>query len=139
MRVVRKTDRTESNQCMWRSVKRNHPERDLQIAVAQLLNALPSIGYLGWFHPANGGSRDKREARIFAALGVKPGVPDIIIVRPSKRSAMRAFIELKSDKGRLTPAQQAWHEELRLQGWNGAVCRSLDEVIAALKQWGYMR
>ena len=48
-------------------------------------------------------------------------------------------VEKTEDEWRkaLTPQQYAWHLELRTHGWVGTSCRSLDEVIAALKEWGY--
>lgn len=52
-----------------------HPEDALQRAVAKLLD------HLGWrwCHVPNGGKRGKTEAARLKGLGVKPGVPDVLI------------------------------------------------------------
>lgn len=125
-------------------MKRRQPERALQIEVAEILNGIPG---LLWFHVPNGGKRNVIEAKIFKAMGVKPGVPDIIIAGtpivyhgPVPFSGGGpAFIELKADNKKPSPEQVAWHEELRKRGWAGTVCRSVDEVLVALKRWGYIR
>jgi len=33
-----------------------------------------------WCHCPNGGARRKSEAKILAGLGVKPGVPDVLVI-----------------------------------------------------------
>lgn len=48
------------------------------------------------------------EQRIYARRTSK-GFPDIVAVRPPRL----LFIELKSEKGKLTPEQEAWLENLR--------------------------
>ena len=66
-------------------------EDALQRDVARLLDyALPPDAV--WFHAPNGGGRSKVEAAIFKGLGVKPGVPDLIILYRGRCLA----IELKA-------------------------------------------
>jgi len=120
-------------------VTRAHPEDDLQMQAADYLNLLPSIGYFGWHHVPNGGKRDPREAGRFQRMGVKAGYPDIRIDRPASSAPIGAAIELKAGKARASDAQQDWHAALYIYGVRTALCRSLDEVIAALKKWGYVR
>ena len=43
-------------------------------------------------------------------------------------------IELKTRKGRLSPAQKTLHARLRLVGTEVEVCRSVDEVRDALER-----
>ena len=117
-----------------------HPEDDLQMQVADYLNLLPSIGYYGWFHVPNGGKRNPREAARFKRMGVKAGVPDIIIESKTNGAPYGAFIELKAGKNTETDEQRVWSTRLIVySGRRGALCRSLDEVIEALKKWGYVR
>jgi hypothetical protein len=65
-------------------------ERELQNAVIEL------AGYLGWrtYH-----THDSRRSN--------PGFPDLVLVRDRL-----IFAELKSAKGRLSPAQQFWLADL---------------------------
>ena len=74
-------------------------EDEIQIQVAAWLDAKLPQGWL-WFHCANGGFRKKTTAKRFKAMGLKPGIPDIIILRPEP-----IYIELKSFGGVLSPSQ----------------------------------
>lgn len=53
-------------------------EDEIQRAVAQLCDGLGLL----WWHTPNGGRRGKVEAARFKGLGVKSGVPDVIVVDP---------------------------------------------------------
>lgn len=90
------------------------------------------------FHPANGGRRDPREAARLKGLGVRPGVPDVLIPSgPQVRIPDKGYcddfhyglaIELKAGKNSTTPEQDKWHALLRGAGWRVEVCRSFDEA-----------
>ncbi len=73
-------------------------ERELQRDVEGLLTAL---GFL-WFH-----DRSLQHATVRSS---KPGFPDICAVHP--RSGSLIFIELKSEKGKMRPAQVEWKDAL---------------------------
>lgn len=113
--------------------RRRTPERDLQVAVAQLLDSLRATG-LRWYHVPNELASSGRTGAIRGRRakdeGVKAGVPDCII--PSHM----CVIELKSSKGRLSPAQREWLDDYAGWGWTAAVCRSMDEVIEILRSIG---
>lgn len=64
--------------------------------------------------------------KILSGLGMKKGVPDIILIHDSRAH----FIELKSAKGVLSPAQREVHEALARAGCPVAVCRNIDDVRA---------
>lgn len=53
-----------------------------------------------------------------------PGFPDLVLVHPSAGRTL--FVELKSTKGRLSPAQRLWIEGLRLAGQDATVWRPAD-------------
>lgn len=99
-------------------------EDDLQKAVAYYLDIRGFI----WFHPPNGGLRNKREAAKLKAMGVKPGVPDIVILDP------QIVIELKIGNNKPTPSQESWLKTFKALGWQAHVCRSLDEVVEILEK-----
>jgi hypothetical protein len=106
---------------------RHHLEDDLHIAVVRYLSlALPDDAF--WFHVPNGGKRGKAEAGRFKAMGVKAGVPDIVIIY----GGAPYFIELKADKGRLSKAQRETLEALVKAEAVVKVCRSLEEVSELL-------
>ena len=110
------------------------PEEQIQRAVVSHLKARSMPGVF-FFHPANGGRRTKAEAGIFKALGVRAGVPDLIVVY----RAQIFGLELKADSGRLTPIQRQALNEMEVAGARTAVARSLDEALVTLECWGVLR
>lgn len=83
------------------------------------------------FHVPNGGKRSKAQAGIFKALGVKAGVPDIIILR---RGVAR-FIEVKGAKGALSPEQKSFRDWAIAHAFDWALCRSVEQAKATLEFW----
>ena len=110
------------------------PEEQIQRAVVSHLKARSMPGVF-FFHPANGGRRTKAEAGIFKALGVRAGVPDLIVVY----RAQIFGLELKADSGRLTPIQRQALNDMEVAGARTAVARSLDEALVTLECWGVLR
>jgi hypothetical protein len=47
------------------------------------------------------------------------------------------FLELKSLKGRLSPAQEAFRDAVLAQGFGWALVRSLDDALGALADHGF--
>jgi hypothetical protein len=47
------------------------------------------------------------------------------------------FLELKSLKGRLSPAQEAFRDAVLAQGFGWALVRSLDDALGALAEHGF--
>jgi len=112
-------------------MKRRRPEQDLQLAVAKLLDhILPAEAF--WFHIPNGGKRGIIEASIFKHMGVKKGVPDIAVCHDGTVD----FIELKAPGSYATPEQKEVATKLFAAGLRVLVCRTLDDVIAALRNCG---
>lgn len=107
------------------------PEQSLHIASAKFMrHALPP--QIIWFHCANGGKRTKPEASLFKAMGVLPGVPDLVFVMPNGQTA---FIELKAPGGTLSNEQIEFQRRARANGCAYAICRSFDEVEATVTRW----
>ena len=60
------------------------------------------------------------------AMGVRPGVPDLFVVLPTRLVA----IEMKRSKGgRVSDAQRYWLRTLNLAGVEAHVCRGCAEAI----------
>jgi hypothetical protein len=113
-------------------------EEQEQLALADLLNQLK----LTWFHPANEGMRKPQYAAKQKRLGLKAGIPDVIIldVPPKFPESRGAVIELKRQKGgRLSNDQRVWLQLFQLYKWQAAVCKGIDEAIEQLREWGYMK
>ena len=116
-------------------------EDALQMAVASLLDA----SGLWWFHPANGEHRNPITGAKLKRMGVKAGMPDVMILDDPCADVGTGpewcglAIELKAPdaKGRRPKPranQLEWHERLRKCGWRVEVCYSLDEVIGLLRE-----
>lgn len=105
------------------------PEQDFQMQVARYLDlALPGDAFWTAF-PAGGGG--KIRGAILKGMGLKAGVPDILIVHEGRA----LFLELKAGRGRISPAQAKTHGDLWEAGSPVAVCRSLSEVQMVLLRW----
>lgn len=109
----------------------NHIEDNEQITVVRWAGLqcgrYPELKLL--FHIPNGGKRNAREAARFKQMGVKPGVPDLFLPVPRGRYH-GLFIEMKSEKGKLSEYQQDWLLELTAKGYAACVCFGADEAIA---------
>jgi len=113
-------------------MRRRAPSEDaIQRAVFEHLAVRGAPGVFA-FHPANGGYRRPVEAARLKALGVRPGVPDVIAIHHGQVFA----IELKREGGRPTDAQLQAIEDIRAAGGHAQVCYGLDCALAALERWG---
>ena len=92
--------------------------------------------YWVWFHPPNGEWRDKRTAAKLKAMGVKPGVPDFVLIAPD--NTVR-FLELKRHGEHLSEVQQDFQTICIAHSHPYAVANSLEEALAILTDWGCLR
>lgn len=90
---------------------------------------------LRWLHAIpNGGSRNKIEAANLKKQGVKSGVLDIHL--PVARGMYHSlYIEMKSEKGKVSENQDIWIMGLREEGNKVEVCYSAESAINAIKQY----
>ena len=106
-------------------------EAQLHHAVSQFLDAaLPQDAI--WHHSPNEGKRGWKSQRSLKRNGTRAGWPDIEIIWQGQAY----FIELKSEKGRLTVVQELLQERLWHAGAVVATCRSIRAVEHALRVWG---
>ena len=106
------------------------PEEALHRAVVDLLAIYENRGLLAFCHVSNGEWRHKATGGRLKAMGVRPGVPDLL----AWADGGRAFgIELKAGAGKLSPAQTFWHSTVTALGHRVYVVRSLDEMEAVLR------
>lgn len=90
---------------------------------------------LRWmFHCPNGGKRDAITGGQMRALGVKPGVPDLLMpVRSGPDYGLA--LEFKSATGTTTDTQDEWLAHLMANGWTVLVVRSAEEARAAVQHY----
>lgn len=90
------------------------------------------LAYL--FHCPNGGKRDAVTGGQMRALGVKPGVPDLLL--PIEAHGYNGLaIEMKSATGSTTPDQDRWLATLKDNGWLVHVCRSAEAARSAVVEY----
>lgn len=117
------------------------------------------INGIQYFAVPNGGARSKATAGKLKATGVKPGIPDIIIVDkptrcpgaadPSRHNHARLVcpllsvglaLEMKRQiGGRLSPEQREWIQTLEALGWTTIVANGANSAIEQLTALGYAR
>ncbi len=113
-----------------RRPRRRQPEAAIQRAIVDLLRPLERMGRLSFLHVPNGGARGPgKEAAIMVGLGVRKGVPDVIIVLPAGRIV---WLEVKALGGRLSEDQVAWRDRLRAMGHEWHLVDSVDAAIAVI-------
>jgi hypothetical protein len=119
--------------------RRRQPEAALQRAL---------IDHLRWrapsefaFHVPNGGWRSPVEAAILKGQGVRPGVPDLVVIKDGLPFAL----ELKAEGGRLSAAQSEALEAMRTAGgglwigvWHPFVSGRLSRWLRIEKMIDYM-
>jgi hypothetical protein len=71
-------------------------------------------------------------------MGVKPGWFDFLLIAPDGR---HHWLELKRNvaSAKLTEAQAAFMGELIRRGVPFAVCRTFDDAVGVLRDWGALR
>lgn len=102
-----------------------------QITLAGWLNGTG----VPWCHVPNGGKRNRREAAKLRAMGVRRGVPDILIF-----DIKSVAIELKRArpaKSKVSEHQLKWLAHLDGAGWHTVVCYGAQEAIEYLRGLGY--
>lgn len=108
--------------------RRDNPEQRLHKAVAEYLAVALKPPTFWTTFPAGGGGR-VRGAQL-KAMGLKPGVPDIIVLDSGPNVI---GIELKAKKNDQSPAQRMIAQAFKdVQAWY-ILCRSVEEVEKALR------
>jgi hypothetical protein len=116
--------------------RRGTPEADAQRAIVTALRLiLPRDAIV--HHCANevteGGPRGAKRQAILVGMGVHAGFADLLVISEGRV----LFLEVKSTKGRLRPAQDAFRETVLAQGFGWELVRSVDDALAALADNGF--
>lgn len=104
-------------------------ESALHRTVADYLGVVlpPSVFWTTF--PAGGGGRIR--GALLKRAGLRPGVPDVSLIHGGRS----LWIELKTDRGRLSPEQVECHQAIEEAGGRVATCRTLEQVRNALLSW----
>lgn len=106
-------------------------EAQIQRAIVGYLNAvLPKDTRVVAIPNAARRTRSGRAAN--AVAGLSPGLFDLMIVEAGGGAY---FIEVKTDKGKLSPAQEGWKEWFIVNHVPHCIARGVDDVRVALAAW----
>lgn len=111
---------------------RKHPEADIQRAIVKALRrALPH----GLVHASINEQRkgNRKDQGIAIGMGAHPGFPDLLVMCEGRM----LFIEVKSPEGRLSDNQAAFRDWCQAEGHAWALCRSVDDALAAVREAGF--
>jgi hypothetical protein len=82
----------------------------------------------------NEGRRSPRTGKRMKDQGLRKGIPDLYL--PIKAGGHGGlYVEVKTDKGRVSPEQKTWIEWLSEHGYKAVVCRSVDDILAAVIEY----
>lgn len=101
-------------------------EDSLQIAVADYLRLQYPKAL--WIHCPNGGSRNAIEGAKLKKMGVKKGVPDILIFEPKGDYHCGLAIELKIAPNKATKEQIDFLADLEKRGWQCELCFDFNDA-----------
>ena len=82
----------------------------------------------------NGGKRSKAEAGKLKREGVKAGVPDLFL-GVAKGGFFGLYIEMKHEKGRVSPLQKSFMKKSESLGYRCVVCWNDSEAIDELEKY----
>lgn len=106
-------------------------EDHFQIQTAKLLDLLK----LDWFHTPNGGKRNLSTAAKMKRMGVKAGIPDIIIINKTLTNNTGICIELKIGRNKTTINQEMWRSKFVKNDWLYFIAYSIDDIISITSKY----
>jgi hypothetical protein len=110
-------------------------EEQIHLAVVDHLRTLGNPSAV-WWHTPNQSKANPQYRRKLAAMGLRPGVSDLIALHNGEAFAL----ELKrSSRGVVSEHQNKFLSDWRSAGGHGVVAEGLDEALAICKSWGLIR
>ncbi len=114
--------------------KRSHPEGDLQIQCLKWFNYQYRRFQENMVHTPNQLVRKGHNGHWLSRLGVKSGVPDLVLYLP-RLHYHALFLELKAPKGTLSSNQKRMIEVFTNSGYLCKVIRSFNEFQIAINSY----
>jgi hypothetical protein len=105
----------------------NFEENELQAAIIKALNLHKSVLA---FHVPNEGKRSMAQSMRMKALGVRSGVPDLVLM---DKNGKIHFWELKAKNGRLSENQGRFRDRCIEWGFSWSQIKSVDEAMDYLR------
>jgi len=109
-------------------------EHDIQVSLMRWFALQFPVQYAVSYATPNAGKRTPRQGAYMKAEGLKPGVPDICI--PVARKGFHGlYIELKTEKGKLSKHQAEFIDRLTEQNYMAVVCVGFDAARETIKNY----
>ena len=109
-----------------------HEESIIQAAIVRDLSALGVFLFSVPNEAVGGGKNAALRMSRFKAMGLRPGVTDLVILSQGKVF----FMEVKDSTGRLSEHQKRFRDWCFDWGYLWAIVRSSEEAINQVRQWG---
>lgn len=109
----------------------NHPESILQSEICLTLSAM-GVFYFAVGNDNAGKTTMARAARL-RAMGLRPGVSDLVVMRSD---GVACFLEVKTEKGKLSHSQDNFRILCQTRGWPWGIARSVDQAVNLCRTWG---
>lgn len=113
----------------------SRPEEILHRAVVAHLQARGNHEVV-FFHCPNGGGRSRAEAGVLKAMGVRPGVCDLLFIMPRARLF---GLELKAAGKKPTDTQRAFGLDIERCGFSWDWADNLGDALEILEAYGILR
>jgi hypothetical protein len=110
-------------------------EITLHMSVAKVLREHCLSGWIH-FHVPNGERRDIKTGARLKKMGVRRGVPDLVLFSPSGKIHL---LELKRNGETLSPSQEEFRDWAIRTGVPFVTAHSFTEALVALDTWGVLR
>jgi len=121
----------------WNKVRALDPlEYEIQMSLVQRLKLIGRKDVL-WFHCPNGEVRDKQVAAKLKAMGVLPGVADLLFFW-NDGGLRGLFLELKASKRTQSPVQRIFEDRSKFLGIYYECADNIDAAVKILTQYGIL-
>lgn len=108
-------------------------EQSVHLVVMRWVRLQPKIApYV--LHIPNESKRSPRYGKLLKDMGMRKGVADLFIAIP-RNGYHGAWIEIKTDKGRATPEQKIFLEDMKKMNYHGCITHGIDETIKAIEDY----
>jgi len=115
--------------------KIGHEEADIQSEFFKVVPTFfPKLPDKLLFSVPNGGSRNPIEAKNLKRQGLKPGVPDVILLIPKKGFAS-LLMEFKTQQGNQSDEQLLFQQQAESCGSKYVIVRSVGNAIDEMKEY----
>jgi hypothetical protein len=105
-------------------------EDRLQTTCVEWFRLSPDTRWLRIFAVRNEGKRSPMEGARAKAMGMQPGIADLVVILPDRTVA---FIEMKDEKGVQSETQIAFQKDCEALALPYYLCRSLEEFQVAVR------